>query len=186
MPGAGSLSSRDQEAVVDYVLGLEVASLLSRAGFGQGSGQPAPPFSYRNSDGSIGAIEQLKGKVVLVAFWCVGCYRGDELENLQRLADQFRGAGLIVLPLCVDETDPVKVAEFAASHADHLPVYAAMDPSVRHEYNVVKTPQAALVDKEGRWFARSYGLGPLDRRETEEFLCACLGVPFPLQSKSSF
>jgi mono/diheme cytochrome c family protein len=181
MPGAGALAALDQEAVVDHVLGLRLVYLLLHSGFTSATGAAAPPFSYQDAEGSIGSLAQHKGEVVLVAWWCTSCYQGHELEEVQRLSDRFEGTGLVVLPVCLDERDPAKVAEFAAKRVDHLPVYTALETSTRRNYNVMKTPQAALIDRDGRFVARSFTIANLGGKELEEFLCACLGARYPLE-----
>jgi peroxiredoxin/mono/diheme cytochrome c family protein len=182
MPGAaGVLSPHDQEAVIDHVLALETTALMARAGFASETGRTAPAVLLRDPTGSTSALERFRGSVVLLAFWgttCIPCLK--ELPELERLMDRFQAAGLAVVPVCLDETDPAKARDVAASRAGHLPVYVA-DGTARESYNVHHLPHAVLVDREGRLLAHASGGWRWEGKEVEEFLCACLGVPFPLR-----
>ncbi len=187
MPGAaGGISAADQDAVVDHVLALRIEALMTRAGFTPGGGEAAPALPYRDAAGAMHTLEERRGALVLVAFWgttCVPCMK--ELPGLERLADRFKGTGLEVLPVCLDEEDPKKASDVAAGPAPGLPVYVDADGSGRINYRVRALPQTALVDREGRMIARSYGARRWELKEVEEVLCACLGVPFPLAPEST-
>ena len=61
------------------------------------------------------SLDQHRGKLVLVAFWGASCGPClNELPNLERLADRFRDAGLIVLPVCVDPADAAEATTVAS------------------------------------------------------------------------
>jgi peroxiredoxin len=183
---AGALSATDQEAVVDRVLGFELATLLQLAALTPGTGQSAPPIAYRDLTGSIGSLEQLKGNVVLVVFWNTQCERClKDLPAVQRLSDRYQGKRLVVLPVCLDEPDPKKAAEVAATRSVRVPVCSSVNPAIRLDYCISYTPQVALIDQEGRWSARSFGISHWESKTAREFLCKCLGVHFALEPEGS-
>jgi peroxiredoxin len=160
----------------------ELVARLTRVGFSPGSGRRAPALSYRGIDGTIHSLEQLRGMVVVIAFWgttCIPCM--DELADLGQLADRFRESELVVLPVCLDETDAKAATDVARPHAPDLPVYVDLDGAARRDYEVRALPQAALVDRDGRLLARTFGGRPWRRDEVDELLCTVLGVPFPLK-----
>ena len=53
-------------------LGLVALSLAAPAGAGMTPGKPAPEFSLRKLGGGRLALRDLRGKVVLLAFWMPG------------------------------------------------------------------------------------------------------------------
>ncbi len=183
MPGTGaSLSSGELDGLVAYVLSLELSSLAPRAGFTPSPGEIAPPISFRSASGIVGSLEPFRGKVALLAFWgttCIPCM--EELPQIETLANRFRNTDLVVLPVCLDETDPEIARGVAARVAPGLTVSVDTDGSARRNYDVVKLPQAFLIDREGRVVARSYGARKWDRKEVDDLLCAALGVPYPLE-----
>jgi peroxiredoxin len=169
-----------EPAPVDYVPSSELSALLTGAGLTPGTGRTAPPLVFRDAEGTAGSLEQLRGKVVLIAFWgssCIPCLK--ELPELEQLADRFDKTGLVVLPVCVDETNATTAREVAARHAPRLPIYVDPDGSVRKSYHLPALPQAVLIDREGRLLARAMGARRWSGKEVEQLLYACLGVPFP-------
>jgi thiol-disulfide isomerase/thioredoxin len=185
MPGlAGAIPASELDALVDYVFSLEIGDLLSQAGFSREKGQSAPELSYRDVDGTAGSLDQLRGKVVLVAFWgttCPPCL--EELPELESLADRYEETDFVVVPVSVGDTDAGTVYEVGARHAPGLPVYVVPDEeSVREQFQVRHLPQTVLVDREGRMLGRSFGGKRWTGKELEKLLSACLGSALPLTS----
>jgi len=178
VPPPGALAvARDDQSPADSRL----VALMTRVGFSPLSRQLAPALALRDALGAATSLEPFRGKVVLVAFWgttCIPCM--EELPELERLADRFRRTDLVVLPVCVDEADPRKAHEIAASRVSHLPVYIDAGGTARQRYNVFGLPHAVLVDREGRVLARSLGAKRWMRTDVEELLCGVLGDPFPI------
>jgi mono/diheme cytochrome c family protein/peroxiredoxin len=165
MPALGSaLSPRELEAVVDHVLGLLSApvpvELVTRAGFTPApEGQPAPPLEVRGIGGRTLTLDGIRGKLVLVVFWgtsCAPCQ--EELPDVEALADRFRGDGLEVVPLCVDETDPEIALRVAASRAPGLAVFVDPTGAVKVTYDVQALPSVALIGRDGRLVGQAQGV----------------------------
>jgi mono/diheme cytochrome c family protein len=79
MPGSAAvINPRELDSVVDYVFSLEVSDLLMRVGIAFSMGEIAPPLSFRDAEGTVGSLDQFRGKVVLVAFW------GNDLHTVHR------------------------------------------------------------------------------------------------------
>jgi peroxiredoxin/mono/diheme cytochrome c family protein len=185
MPGsAGAITAHELDGVVDYVFSLEIANLLTHAGFVPDMGQSAPPLSFRDPEGTVGSLDQLRGKVVLVAFWgtsCLPCIA--ELPELESLANRYEKTDFVVLPVCVDETNTRTVREVAARRAPRLPVYVDPDGAARVHFNVHHLPAATLVDRDGRILGRSYVSMPWAGKKFEQVLSAGLGLPPPTTSE---
>ena len=168
---AGVLKSSDLNSIVDYVLSLETAALVAKSGLSAGGGVIAPPATFHDSDGITGTLEQLRGKVVVVACWgitCVPCRR--ELPELALLAKRLEDTGLVVLPICLDETNAKTASEVAESIAPSLHVYVDHDGSIRDTYEIRCLPQTFIIDREGQIVARSFGVVNWSGKQIEEFL----------------
>jgi mono/diheme cytochrome c family protein/peroxiredoxin len=178
MPGfAGAMSAHELDGVVDYVFSLKITNLLTRAGFIPEMGQSAPPLFFRDPEGTVGSLEKLRGKVVLVAFWgttCVPCIA--ELPELESLANRYEKTDFVVLPVCVDDTNAGTARQVAARHAPRLPVYVDPDGSAREYFNVHHLPEATLIDREGRMLGRSYQAKGWAGKGFEQVLSAGLGL----------
>jgi mono/diheme cytochrome c family protein len=132
MPGsAGAITPHELDSVVDYVLSLEMSDRLARAGIFPSLRESAPPLSFLDADGTVGSLDQFRGKVVLVAFWgttCIPCIA--ELPELETLAGRYEKTDLVVLPVCLDETNAQTARDVAARHAPNLSVYVDSNGSI--------------------------------------------------------
>jgi thiol-disulfide isomerase/thioredoxin len=74
----------------------------------------APPFSVTTLDGQHIALDDLKGKVVLVDFWATWCGPCREaLPHIRKIARKFQGQPLVILSVSLD-TDERKWRDFVA------------------------------------------------------------------------
>jgi peroxiredoxin/mono/diheme cytochrome c family protein len=170
------LTSADLDSVVDYVLSLKTALLVEKTGLSPGGGAIAPQVTFHDSDGISGTLEQYRGKVVVVAFWgttCTPCRK--ELPELARLAKRLENFGLVVLAICLDETNAKTASEVAASIAPGLRVYVDHDGSSRNAYEIRRLPVTFIIDREGRIAAWSLGTANWAEQQIEEFFRS-LGV----------
>ena len=184
MPGSGgAITPHELDSVVDYVFSLEMSDRLTRAGMSPSLGESAPPLSFLDAEGTVGALDQFRGKVVLVAFWGTTCIPYiAELPELETLAGRYEKTDLVVLPVCLDERNAQTARVVAARLAPKLSVYVDPDGSVRSNYFVKKMPQAVLVDRDGRLLGRSYGAKQWAGEPFEQLLSTCLGFKSPVTS----
>jgi peroxiredoxin len=121
-------------------------------------GREAPPlqaFAWVNS--SPRTMRQLRGKVVLIDFWGIGC--GPcvaSLPGVQRAADQFKSKGVVVIGLHDSGAMPAKLREFAKQHKLTYPL--AIDApdgqnlsfgKTFRQYTVQGIPAVAVIDRQG-------------------------------------
>ena len=182
MPGsAGAMTAHELDSLVDYVFSLEISNLLIRSGLSPSLGQIAPPLLFRDAQGTVGALDQLRGKVVLAVFWSATCGRCiAELPGLESLADRYQNTDFVVLPISLDEPNDKMVHETAARHAPNLRVYVDSNGSVRKNFYLAHVPQAVLVDREGRMLGRSISALQWTGKPFEQLLSAGLGLQSPL------
>ncbi|WP_422927783.1 redoxin family protein [Singulisphaera sp. PoT] len=188
---AASLSKAEIESVVDHVLTLapkastpapagpavDLTPWLSKAGFVPSpTGRAAPAFSVQGADaGDTVALERLRGRFVVLAFWgtrCAPCL--EELPQLQTLATRRWDQGLSVVAVCADEDDPAVVKEVAGKVAPGLPVYTDPTGLAKLNYDVQSLPSCILIDASGNQLGQSTGALHWSSPEVEALLHAGL------------
>jgi cytochrome c biogenesis protein CcmG, thiol:disulfide interchange protein DsbE len=115
-------------------------------------GGPAPNFSLARLDGTGSvSLRSLRGKTVVLNFWaswCDPCKR--EAPTLERLWQQYRGKGVVVLG--VDSNDSKSDARrFVSAHSITYPVVS--DPTAlvaANRYDVADLPVTYVIDRTGR------------------------------------
>ncbi len=120
-------------------------------------GQPAPDFVLRDLEGRVVKLSDLKGMVVWVNFWaswCVPCKR--ELPDIQKLYDEKRDAGLVVLEVNYQE-DADTARGFFEARSLRLPLLLDNSGSVYEEYRLQGLPDSFFVDREGDLAAMQFG-----------------------------
>ena len=130
-------------------------------------GQMAPALSLPRVDGGTLALEQLRGKVVMLniwATWCAPCLR--EMPSMQNVYDELRPQGLEILAVAVDDQPGLRqpdgsvvgiVSGFIEQLGLTFPV--VLDPTGGTErlYGVDALPTTFLIDREGRIRYREVG-----------------------------
>jgi len=112
--------------------------------------EPAAPFSVATPDRSTLALEDLRGKVVLLNFWATWCEPClEEMPALARVEQTYRERGLAVVALSVDREGASVVIPFVKRHALTFPV--GLDPrqAVAHLYRVWALPSTIVVSRTG-------------------------------------
>jgi thiol-disulfide isomerase/thioredoxin len=153
-----------------------LAEMLEHAGFVPDAGwRPAPRLDVRDVDGTATSLDDLRGSVVLIVFWgtsCSSCV--SELPELEQLADQYRLAGLRVLPVCLDQTAAGDAQVVAKGHASDLAVYIDHDGFARLRYDVQGLPTAVLIDRQGRILGKAQGAKNWTSAEVRTLINGCL------------
>jgi peroxiredoxin len=122
-------------------------------------GQPAPPLNaVAWVNAAPGLARGLRGKVVLIDFWSIGC--GPcvaSLPGVQAAADQLKARGAIVIGLHDSGATPEKLREFAKQHKLTFPL--AIDAPDEQKvtfgktfrtYGVQGIPSVAVLDRNGK------------------------------------
>ena len=126
--------------------------------------QQAPDFSLRDLNNQEVTLSTLKGSVVLVNFWATWCGPCQvEMPHLQRLHDELKEQGLVVLAIGVDEARTAsRVKPHIKSKGFTFSVLLDTSTEVVSQYNPQKTlPYSVLVDRNGviQWRHNGYSPG---------------------------
>jgi peroxiredoxin len=119
----------------------------------------APDFTAQSLDGTSVNLAQFKGQVVLLNFWatwCPPCVR--ETPRLVRVAEQYRGKGLVVLGINTTyQDDEAKVRQFVRDQAISYAVLLDREGAVGKKYPARLMPTTYLIDPEGRIVSTKVG-----------------------------
>ena len=121
--------------------------------------QPAPALTLVSLEGKAIALQELRGKIVLVNFWATSC--SVCLEEMPAMVETFRKyhpQGLEALFVAMPYDRPDRVLHYARTQ--QLPFTVALDvqgEAVRAFGGIRGTPTTLLVDKRGRIVERIVG-----------------------------
>src|SRR5436190_21154146 len=76
--------------------------------------RPAPQFSLANLDGKNVSLKEFGDKVIVVDFWATWCGPcREEIPHLNKLYEYYRGKGLVVVGISMDDEGSEGVEAFA-------------------------------------------------------------------------
>ena len=118
----------------------------------QGARKPAFNFNLKTLDGKSLQLSALKGKVVLLDFWATWCPPcAEEIPHFKELYDQYRGKGLEIIGVALDDGGEKDVAPFAQENKINYPLSATGAQELAQAYGGVRgIPTTFLIDKQGR------------------------------------
>jgi len=111
----------------------------------------APAFAVTTLDGQHIALDDLRGKVVLIDFWATWCGPCREaLPHIRDIAKKFEGQPLVILSVSLD-TDEKKWREFVVrNHMSWLNCReGGFDGSVTRLFDVHAIPHTFTIDADG-------------------------------------
>jgi len=124
-------------------------------------GAPAPDFTLRSSTGKNLKLSEYRGRVVMINFWATWCAPcREELPHLNRLYQQYRRAGFVLLGVNID--DNPKSAQAMATHVKlAFPVLFDTGKQVSKRYDVDAMPSTLIIDRDGKvqYVHRGYRTG---------------------------
>ncbi len=130
-------------------------------------GQAAPDFTLRGLAGRNVRLSDHRGDVVLLGFWtswCGGCKA--ELEQIARLHDTYRTAGLVVIGISLDD-DRAKAAAFATAHGGSVLHVFDSAKATGKPYQIADVPLTMLVDRNG---VVRFAHGEYSRRDEQDLV----------------
>lgn len=130
--------------------------------------EPARPFTLKDLEGKAVKLEDLRGKVVLLAFfatWCGPCKK--ELPALQKFAKAHADKGVVLLGVSIDEfTTRAKIKPFLRENDLDMRVLLEQPEQLGgFEYSGI--PALYVIDREGRIAHARTGYDPDLERKLE-------------------
>ena len=119
----------------------------------------APELKFKDLEGRMHDLAELRGKVVLINFWatwCPPCRR--EMPSMERLAQVLKGEPFVALAVDVGE-DAETIEAFTSQLDTTLTFPILLDTRGRsmQAWKVSGLPTTFLVDKQGRIVASAIG-----------------------------
>ncbi len=140
-------------------------------------GSAAPEIGLEDNDGNEVTIAGLRGKVVLVDFfasWCRPCR--EELPVLNRLYDQYKDRGLVVVGVNIDR-DRDNMRRFLRRTPVTFPVVFDGEHAVADRYRPRSMPSSYIIDREGIVRVVHRGFRASDAEDIEAAVVRLLGPP---------
>ena len=111
------------------------------------TGTRAASFALKTLEGEPVALEQTRGKVVVLDFWATWCPPcREELPYIEKLREEFSGQ---VQFYGVNNEDSGTVKNFLKSHKYELPVLMDAKRQVDRQYGISAIPTMFIIDKQG-------------------------------------
>ena len=129
----------------------------------------APDFTLHTMNGPNLRLAEQRGRVVMVNFWATWCGPcREEMPQLNRLYQKYKGAGFVLLGVNVDD-DTRKAADVAGKLGVTFPVLLDTDKVVSKLYDLSTMPSTVLIDRDGkvRYVHRGYLTGYEDNYEKQ-------------------
>jgi thiol-disulfide isomerase/thioredoxin len=107
-------------------------------------GKPVKPFSVKDMDGNVHTNESLKGKVIVLNFWFVGCKPcEEEMPVLNALVDKYKNQDVVFLAISYDSKDKVK--EFLKT-TDFDYTIIPENTKMIMDYSIMAYPDNMIID----------------------------------------
>jgi len=115
-------------------------------------GSRAPEFHAVNlATGDSVKLSDYRGEVVLIniwATWCAPCR--DEMPSIQRLYEEYRGQGLRVLAVSIDEAGPDVVRAFQREFGLTFDILHDRSRAIERIYQTTGVPESFVLNHDGR------------------------------------
>lgn len=111
-------------------------------------GMPAPEFKARTLDGRTISLGELRGKVVVLSFWFIGCPSCRAMEpKLNEFKARFAGSDVVFLAMTSDSKEVLE-RYLKKERFDYLQASDAKDAMARFAFRGF--PKNIVIDKQGR------------------------------------
>ena len=135
----------------------------------------APDFTLPDLNGRTIHLSELKGKPILLNFWATWCLPcRTEMPSLEQAYQDYKGKGLVVLAINIDQRSPSRVEAFVKEYRLTFPILLDPEWTAAEAYRVFGgVPTTYLINRAGQIVAQAEGLdwtGPVARNALEALL----------------
>ena len=139
--------------LIGLLVGISMRHFLPNSSTAPLATQALYAASFPDTNGTLQAISQWQGKIMVINFWATWCQPcREEMPELSRLQDQYRDRGVIVLGISTDDVD--KIREFTKETKVSYPLLAGdmeamnIGASLGNDKEVL--PYTVIVQADGR------------------------------------
>ena len=147
----------DSRATLLFTALFACASISCKENPGAQVGAPVPGFTLPDLEGRMRALDELKGKVVVLnywATWCPPCI--EEMPSLEKLHEALASKGLVVVAVSVDERLS-DIERFVDEWNLTFTVLHDNGMKVSRSYQTFKYPETYIIDRSGRLKSKVVG-----------------------------
>lgn len=109
-------------------------------------------FSWKDTNGNLVKLSDLKGKVVILDFWATWCGPCKmTIPIIEQLHEEYKEQGVVILGINLDRgIDSSEISEFMKENG--MTYFVVTDPngSVSNKYGVTSIPRFFFIDKQGK------------------------------------
>ncbi|MFZ5876029.1 MAG: redoxin domain-containing protein [Nitrospirota bacterium] len=110
----------------------------------------APPFTLERLDGGASALNEFRGKVVLLNFWATWCGPcRAEMPSLEALSHQFPSQDFVVVGISTDYEGAQIVQPFMESFGLTFPILLDPEMVVNDKFEIRSLPTSIVLDRRG-------------------------------------
>ena len=131
------------------ITAILVSMLCATSALALDAGARLPEIGISDLAGRRVDLASLQGKVAVIDFWATWCAPcKQELPVLQKLYDKYKGRGLMVVGVSVDQ-DAANVGPFVKQLHLTFPIAHDKGHSVADRYRPPRMPSSYVVDRHG-------------------------------------
>jgi len=132
-------------------------------------GTTAPDFTVTDSDRKV-SLHDLHGQIVVLNFWATWCPPCiEELPSLLQLQERFKGKGITVLAVSIDD-DNNAYHQFLKDHQVNLLTVRDGAKQSSNLYGSFKFPETYIIDRSGTVRRKFIGAVEWSQPEIVEYL----------------
>ncbi len=134
---------------------------------GNAKGHTAPDFVLKDLNGNTVKLSDYRGKAVVLNFWATWCPPcKTEIPWFEDLADKYRGQGLEVIGVALDDSSEKEIANFAKDMKMNYPVLLGKEETSDAFGGVEMLPTTFYIDRNGT--ITDHVLGLVSRKDIED------------------
>ena len=152
-------TEEEKQAMEAMVVGAESAMEARMVDVGNNfTAKPATPFSVKDIEGNEYSLNSLKGKVIVMNFWFIGCKPcQQEIPELNELVEKYHGKEVVFLGFALDKKSRLQTFLKKKPFNYNIIPGSKLDSS----YEVYGYPTHVVINQNSEIVWRTSGLSPI-------------------------